>query len=165
MEEAFKKASTTTEEHIMLKQLAGKWKVTTKMWMMPGEDPQVSKGTSVAAFVLDGKFLKEDFVGSFMGKKFFGIGYTGFDTVSGEFSTLWMDSMGTMMTVMTGSYSPDSNTIGFSGKMSCPLSPEKLKVRSELKIVDKNNHVFTMYMTGPDGKETRSFEITYVRSK
>ena len=164
MEAAWKKASTPTAEHALLRDLAGKWKVTTKFWMMPGSDPEVGKGTSTATMVLDGKFLKEEFSGTFMGQGFKGVGYTGFDTVSSEFNSVWMDSMSTTTMTTTGTYNPTAKTLVFLGNMSCPMSaPEKVRVRSELHLIDSNHHTFTMYGADPQGQEHKSMEINYTR--
>ncbi len=166
MEAAFKKASTPTEQHEFLKQFAGTYKVTSKMWMAPDAAPEVSTGKAVKTPVFGGRFLREDFTGSFMDKPFTGLGFTGYDTVAEQFSSVWLDSMGTSVMVSNGFYDPAAKTLTLKGEMSCPLTKDgKRSMRMALKQVDDKRHVFEMYSPGPDGKEFRTMEIDYVKTK
>jgi hypothetical protein len=166
MEAAFKKMSATTDEHKILSGLAGTWSAEVKMWMAPDAPPQVSKGRSTASMVLDGKFLKEDFTGTFMGKPFKGTGYTGFDTVAHQFASVWMDSVSTGIMTTTGSLDSSSKAITFEGTVSCPLTEDhSKKLRSVLHVQDKNHHTFEMYDLEADGSSHKSMEISYTRAK
>jgi hypothetical protein len=40
-----------------------------------------------------------------------------------------------------------------------------MKTRSTVEYPDTDHRVFTMYSTGPDGKETAGMRITYTRRK
>lgn len=164
MEAAFKKMSTTTKEHELLKDFVGTWNATTSTWMAPGAAPMVSKGTSVNTLIFGGKFLKQDFSGTWMNKPFKGVGYTGFDTVANEFTSVWLDDMATSILSSKGSYEPSSNTITLTGDESCPFMPSgKMQLRSVTRKIDKNHFVFEMYHPGPDGKDMKGFEIKYSR--
>lgn len=163
MQAAFQKAATPTAEHALLSRFAGQWRTVTKMWMSPDSKPEETKGFASATMLLDGKFLKEEFSGKFMGKPFRGIGFTGYDTLAGEITSTWMDSMSTTLMVQTGSSDLAQNSITLHGTMSCPMSKDKVAVRSVTKLVDDKHRVFEMYNVGPDGKEFKGLEITYTR--
>jgi hypothetical protein len=166
MEAAMQKASTPTAEHAFLKRFEGKWNVTTTMWMGPGSKPEVSTGKASNEMALGGKFLKQDFSGSFMKQPFNGVGYTGYDTINNAYTSIWMDTMSTATLVAKGDREPTSNALYLAGEMSCPFSPTgKQAIREVVRLIDKDHHTFEMYSAGPDGKEFKSLEIAYVRSK
>jgi len=135
------------------------------MWMAPGEEPVLARGHGVNYMTLGGKFLRQDFSGSMLKKPFSGFGFTGFDTVSSEFTSVWMDSLSTSMMVSTGSYDSVTKTLSVSGLASCPMMGRKIATRSVTHIIDRNHHTFEMYASGDDGKEFKSLEINYVRLK
>jgi len=160
------KYGTPGTNHQVLQQAVGKWTHTVRSWMKPGDKPMESQGTSENTMVLGGRFLQQQAHGSMNGQPFEGLGYTGYDNVRGEYQSMWMDSMGTGMMIGTGSYDPASKTIQESGHFSCPMTGEKaMWYRSEWKIIDNDNQVFSMYGKGPDGKEFKGMEIVYKRVK
>lgn len=165
MEAAFKLAGTTTAEHGFLKELTGKWSATTKWWVSPDAPPEVTKGYASNYMTLDGKFLKQDYSGKWMKMPFKGTGLTGFDTVSKEFNSVWLDSMSTAMMYSSGSYDQATKTLTLGGEASCAVMNGKVKTRSVIKILDKNTYLFEMYTPGADGKEAVTLEITYKRAR
>jgi Protein of unknown function (DUF1579) len=165
MQSAWKKAATPTAEHAFLKEFVGNWKTTTKWWMAPDSKPEVTKGRAVNTMELGGKFLRQSFKGSMMGHPFSGIGYTGYDTVNKEFTSVWMDSMSTAMMTSTGSYNPTTKALTLVGEASCPMVEGKIHVRMVERVVSANKHIFEFYSPAPNGGEFRSLEIEYIRSK
>jgi hypothetical protein len=164
MEKAMKVASTRTEFHDALEPLVGKWKVTSKMWMEPGKDPQVSTGTADSKWILDNHYIQEDFSGDFMGKPFKGVSINAYNTVGKEYQSTWIDSMNTQIMVNNGQISPDKKQITYSGKFDCPMMGSDTEMTSVLTIVDKDKHTFEMFGPGPDGKQMKSFELIYERA-
>ncbi|PYI85070.1 MAG: hypothetical protein DME26_11885, partial [Verrucomicrobia bacterium] len=49
--------------HKALEALVGNWKAEVKCWMEPGGAPDVSQGTAKASWILNGRFLQEEFQG------------------------------------------------------------------------------------------------------
>jgi hypothetical protein len=158
------KFGTPGAEHQALQPLVGKFTATVRNWMKPGDKPTESTGTSDSAWVLSGRFLRQEFKGQFGGQPFEGLGFTGFDKVRSEYQSIWLDSMGTGIMKVAGTFDAASKTIKQSGTMSCPLTGEKaMPYRSELKIDGPNQHTYTSYSQGPDGKEFKGMEIVYKR--
>jgi hypothetical protein len=164
MAKAWQEAATPGAEHQMLKGLAGKWKVTTKAWHSEGSKPEETTGTSTFKSILGGRFVQQDFKGKMMGQPYEGTGMMGYNNVTKKFESTWYDSMSTATMFMDGTMDSGSKIIAQSGEYINPANKEKQKLRSEFKIIDKNNATFVMYM--PDmitGKEYKGMEQVYKR--
>ncbi len=160
------KYMTPNENHKLLEPLVGKWKASSKFWMSEGSEPEVSEGSINNHWIVEGLFVQQDFKGTSMGKPFEGMGIMGYDTIRGEYTSLWLDSMATGMMVASAQYDPATQTFNQKGTMSCPLTMEKNReMRSVWKIVDNDHNIYEMSMKDKDGKEFKAMEINYERVK
>ena len=171
--EKMQKLGTPGAGHEVLKPAEGVWTVKSKSWMNPGDKAQESTGTAKMEWVLDGRFLKQEFKGSWKdhtGKdvQFEGIGYTGYDNMTEKYTSTWMDSMMTGMFVSNnGNFNASKKTITDEGNFSCPMTGEAKKwFKSEWKIdPKKNKQTFTMYMKDEKGKEYKSMVMEYTKNQ
>jgi hypothetical protein len=164
MVKAWQEAATPGAEHQMLKGMVGKWKVTTKAWHSEGSKPEETTGTSTFKSILGGRFVQQDFKGKMMGQPYEGTGMMGYNNVTKKFESTWYDSMSTATMFLEGTMDSSSKVIAQAGEYVNPVNKEKEKMRSEFKIIDKNNATFVMYM--PDmmtGKEYKGMEQVYKR--
>ena len=161
--EAWIKAGEPGKVHARLAESVGKWKVENKSFEKPGE-PEVTYGSAEIRTIFGGRYLEEKFKGEYQGQPFEGIGYTGYDNLGEKYVFTWMDSMSTGIAVMEGTYDPKTQTTVAIGEMSAP-GGTKMKMRSVTRDVNKDLRIMEMYMPGPDGKEIKSFEMTYKRVK
>lgn len=154
-------------QHAILMALAGNWNCTVQSWMKPGGTPMISTGTATFTPILDGRFLKQEFHGNFMGKPFEGLGFVGYDTFRGEYNSIWMDSIATGMMKGAGQYDAATKTLSDSGDFSCPMTNDKHQTyRSEWKFTDNDHSTYSMYTKDPaTGKEYKGMDITYTRAK
>jgi hypothetical protein len=167
MMKKFQEYSTPGEQHKKLAELAGEYTYTSKMWEAEGAKPMESKGTATFAMVLGGHFLQQNFKGQFMGQNFEGMGMIGYNNVKKQYETTWFDSMATGAMHFTGAYDAKKKTFASSGKETCPLTESHERdVRDELKTIDKNTMVYTMYSAFPGAtKMAKTMEVTYKRVK
>lgn len=161
--EAMMKASTPGAAHKKLAQMAGTWNATTKMYNAPGAEPMVSKGVSTNKPVLGGRWIQQTFAGTFMGMPFEGIGYTGYDNVSGQYVGTWMDTMSTG--VMTSHGAAEGDNYKFTSTMPDPVSGKPMETTTRVVVVNKDKHVMEMWMPGPGGQQFKMMEIVYTRKK
>jgi hypothetical protein len=152
--------------HKYLEPLVGSWNCTTKMWMDPSAPPQESKATGETKWILGGRFIQEDASGIMDSMPFHGMGITGYDNIKNEFVAFWIDEMGTSFMLTSGKCDSTGKVITMYGSWTDPMSnmAEK-KFKSVMHIIDNDRHVSEMYDTGQDGKEFKTFEITYTRKK
>jgi hypothetical protein len=164
--EAWQKASTPNEKHQQLiAEFAGTWDTKMTSWMDPSAKPMTETGKSVNTAVLGGRQLRMDYTGMFMGQPFEGVGYSGYDNVTGKYFSTWSDNMSTGLFVSHGDYDPASKSYTYSAQMPDPMHGGALvPIREVVRIVDADHVNFEMYETR-DGKERKSMQIEYVRAK
>jgi len=148
-------------EHKMLTDMVGEWEGDITMWMDPSQPPQTMKGATKYESVMDGRYIVGKFSGMMMGMPFNGMDITGFDNALKVFQNVWIDNMGTGMMSTEGKYDKSTNTVIYKGKMVTP-NGSKVDVRQVLKIIDKDNSTFEMFVDYGAG-ETKSMEIKYKR--
>ena len=162
--EAWQKASTPGPQHQKLADMAGTWEVTIKSFEGGGE-PQVSTGKATRKMIMGGRFLQEEYTGTYMGQPFNGMGFTGYDNIMKRFTMVWLDSMGTGVMVGNGEMDPAGKVLTSSMTYSDALTGKQALVRQVMKKESKDAETFEMYGPGPDGKEVRMMEMTYKRVK
>lgn len=161
---AMEKAGKPGTEHARIMQFAGNWNAKCTVVMDPNAPPHVSQGTMVNTPVLGGRQLRQDFKGDFMGEAFEGIGYWGYDNIKKQYTSLWTDSMSTMVMVQTGSFDEKAQTYSFSGTCPDPLTGKDQTHRSVIKVAGPYKHTLEMYAPGMDGKEAKMMTIEYTRA-
>lgn len=163
---AWELAKTPGEQHARLAEhFEGTWDVSMQVWMEPGADPARSSGTSINTMVLGGRQLHMDYTGNFFGEEFKGIGYTGYDNVTGRYTGIWTDNMTTGTMLTTGTYDPATNSYTFTGQMPDPMHAGVLvPLREVITVVDRDHHMLEMFETR-DGAEQRTMVIEYRRAE
>jgi uncharacterized protein DUF1579 len=153
---------TPGPEHELLKKDVGTWDATVEMLMPPGAPP--TPGTETNTLGPGGLWLISDFKSNMMGAPFQGHGVSGWDPAKKKYVGTWVDSMTTSVALTESTYDPASKSM--TGWLDLPGpggNPTRTKAVTQYK--DDDTRVFTMYMTGPDGKEAPGMRITYKRRK
>lgn len=153
----------TTKEHEALKKNVGEWDVAMKYWMAPGAPPMDMQGQAKMKLILGGKYVRQDFSGNFGGMPFAGIGISGFDTVDKKHTSLWLDNMSPVM--MTSIGEEKDGKLEYKSKGVNQMSGKKQDERQVLVWDGDDKFMMTFYAPGPDGKESKSMELTYTRKK
>lgn len=165
MMKAWTAFATPGEPHKALDALVGSWDVTSKFWMAPGAPPTESAGTSENKMILGGRYLEQRYEGTMMGGPFSGIGVTAFDNYKKKFVSTWVDSMGTGIMMMTGTFDKAGKIITSWGMMDDPAAKKTMKAKTAVTIVDADHHTYESWHTGPDGKMIKDLEVSYSRKK
>jgi len=160
--EAWQRAMTPGAPHADLAQQAGAWKYVLRIWSEPGVEPLVLEGVSTKTMIMGGRYLQEELNGEFMGQPFTGFGITGYDNVAGEFVSIWLDNMGTGISLFKGR-SDDSGAHVYDGEQLTPTG-EPMKTRSVGRTIDADHHNFESYVKQPDGSEHLHMRVEYTRA-
>lgn len=144
--------------HKYLDPLIGEWEGMFKIWMEPGAEPMISRGTAKREWVLDGRFVHEIIEAEMDWGSFRGMGYLGYNNVDGQYEAIWMDSTSTGIYFETASYDPDKKVMTSRGTYRDPASGKVYNSRGMMDMSNPDRHVYLAYMTGPDGREFKSFE-------
>lgn len=149
--------------HKALAPFIGEWKAEIKTWMAPGEPPAESKGTAKATWILDGRYVQEEFNGDFMGQPFRGMSLTGYDNVRGKYRSVWVDNMSTTIVTSEGGLDAAGKVLTLNGDYACAMTGDKHRqTRLISRIINPDKHVFEMH--DPTlGANSKVMEITYTR--
>jgi hypothetical protein len=166
MMEAWQKAATPNEKHQQLiAEFGGTWDTKMTSWMDPTAKPMMDTGKSVNTAVLGGRQLRMDYSGQFMGKPYEGVGYIGYDNVTGKYFSTWSDNMSTGLFVSEGDYDAASKSYTYHAQMPDPMhNGVMVPIRDVVRIVDADHVTFEMYEMR-DGTERKSMQIEYARAK
>jgi len=162
--EAMQKAMAPGEMHKHLAKMAGDWTFTNKMWMAPGQPPVESTGTMHAETILDGRYVQSIWKGSMMGQPFEGRGTEGYDNVSKQYVSAWIDNVGTGIMYSTGTCEDGGKKCTSTGASSDPMSGGQIAMKSVITWIDDNSFKNEMYMKDPaSGQEAKMMEIVAKR--
>ncbi len=167
MMEAYEALAKPGEHHKRLDGLVGKWNVTGKTWMVPGQPAVEMHSTTEASWVLGGHYVQERHQGSFFGMPFEGMAIDGYDNVKHEYFSNWYDNMGTGVEHFTGSCDDPCRTLTLVAEGIDPMTGKSSRTRETTTFVDQDTYHFEMYMVGagPDGKDVKVMELDAKRAK
>jgi hypothetical protein len=145
--------------HKALEAFVGNWKAEVKCWCESGGAPKVSQGTAKASWILNGRFLEEEFHGEMMGKPFTGRSLMGYDNIKQTFNTVWVSDMQTSIFTSEGKGDNGNKVITLEGKGNCPATGRKdIPMKTVFRVLMPDKHVFEMFHDG-----VKTMEITYTR--
>lgn len=153
-------------EHARLAPFAGTFRATVKLYFGPGE-PQISAGTMVNSWDLDGLYLHQSYTGDPAPPPFpafVGRGYWGYNFSSGQYEGFWIDNGSSMMQTEQGQVDPSGKVWTMQSEFVHPANGQRIAKRSVIKLVDQDHHLMESWMTGPDGQESLTMEIDYRRA-
>jgi len=158
---------TPGDMHKMMASWNGNWSSDITMWEQAGAQPQKSTGKTVNKMIMGGRYQQSSHTGNMMGMPFEGQSTLGYDNNTKQFISTWVDNMGTGIMVLKGNWDPASKSMTLTGKMIDPISGtnRETEIREVFKVVDDNTQTMEMYCPGMDGKEFKTMEIKYTKSK
>lgn len=166
MEQMLKKmeaAGTPGAAHKALEPLVGDWNAEVKSWMAPDAPPVVTKATAKSRWIMNGRFVQEEFEGEFMGKPFRGMSVTGYDNAKQAYSSVWIDDMNTAIITSEGAAEKEGTVITLTGEYYCPITDQKNKpMKQIIRIINNDKHVLEMH-DPTQGENSKTMEITYTR--
>jgi len=162
--ESMMKATAPGEMQKHIGKMAGDWTFTNTMWMAPGEPPMQSSGTMHAESILGGRYVHSVWKGDFMGQPFEGHGTDGYDNISKQYVSSWVDNMGTGILYSTGTCEDGGKKCTVVGESSDPMSGSKVTMKSVMTWIDDNSFKNEMYSKDPgSGQEFKMMEMLIKR--
>ncbi len=149
--------------HEMLAKSTGEWKTTSKFWLDPATEPMLTEGSAKTEMILGNRYQQTIHNGSVMGMPSEGIFLLGYDNAIEEFTSVWIDNLGTGTSVAKGTYDESTKILTMTGTMVDPFTKKEMNIKTVMKIVDDNHHLFEMYLDYK-GQEFKSMEIEFVRN-
>ncbi len=158
--EAMARAGQPGEMHEILGKMTGQWTLNVKMWM--GPQAAETTGSMEARLVMDGRFVEGVVNSSLNGQPFKGHWFAGYNNVTGEFESIWMDNMNSAMPRMTGSLNEAGDVLTFKGKYKDPATGAWIDMWSTMKFVSPTEIHETSYEKR-DGNDVKIMEIRYTK--
>ena len=158
-------ASMPGKMHGELTKRVGTWKGKSTMWMYPGAAPLTSACTSTVTPMLDGRFVKVEFAGEMPGMgPFNGFGIYGFDNVTQQFVSTWIDSCGTGMAHGTGEMSTGGKVLTMNRTFNCPLAKKPVAMREIETYTGANTKTLEIFCPEPkSGKEYKMLSVEFTK--
>lgn len=158
-------AGTPGKQHEHLAKDAGVWHGKTTMWMAPGAEPMTSECTSTVTPMMDGRYTKVEMAGEMPGMgPYNGLGLYGFDNVSQQFVSTWMDNHSTGIMRGTGERSPDGRTMTWKFTFNCPVTKKPTVLREVETVTGPNTKTLEMFGAEPrSGREYKMMRIELTR--
>lgn len=161
--DAWLKLAETGPEHALLQRFVGTWDCRVKEWLVPGADATTSTAVLTVSPVLGGRFIRQEFVGSAMGRPFTALGYWGFDNAQAKYTSTWMSTMSTDIQPSVGTY--DESTRTFTMTSSGDHAGTAWTSRELTRLVNDETHTFEMFQSHDGGPEVKVLEYTATRRK
>ncbi|QEG33530.1 DUF1579 domain-containing protein [Bythopirellula goksoeyrii] len=159
--QAVMEAGTPGKMHERLAKDVGTWDCETTMWMVPDSEPMKSSGTATYTALMDGRFVKCEMDGEMPGMgPYHGLGIAGYDNVSKEFVSNWLDNHGTGIMNGTGELSSDGKTLTWEYTGNCPVTKQPIVMREVETVTGPNTK--TMEMFGEDPKSGKEFKMMHI---
>jgi hypothetical protein len=165
--EAMIKAGTPGKPQQLLAKDAGVWQGKTTMWMGPGGPAMNSECVSTVTPLMDGRYIKVEIKGDMPGMgPFEGLGIYGYDNVTGQYVSSWIDNQATGIMNGTGELSKDGKTMTWKSTFSCPLNKKPAPFREIDTITGANAKTLEMFGNDPKtGKEFKMMRIEMTKQK
>lgn len=160
----FERAGAVGAPQRKLAMLAGDWTVDISLWADPGQPPAMAKGTATYASVLGGRQLRQELRFQTDGKPFEGIGYIGFDNVTGRYFSSWMDTSFTGTMLAHGDFDASTDTYTFLGSQPDPTSEAMATPVREVMHIADGDHFTYEYFETRHGVEAIAVRLRYTRA-
>ena len=150
--------ATPGSPHKMMADETGTWNCDMTFWEEEGGKPEKATSTANIKMILGGRYQEANYQGTMMGQPFEGKSTLAYNNASKEFTTTFIDNMGTGMMIATGKYDDNTKSMELKGEMVNPMNGKKTPYREVYTIVDATTRKMEMYDT-KNGKEYKSMEI------
>lgn len=159
---AWQAYATPGTEHKLLADETGTWNCDMTFWYEPNAKPE--KATSVAdvKMILGGRYQEANYKGTIMGQPFEGKSTVAYNNASKEFTTTFIDNMGTGIMTAVGTYDDGSKSITYKGELVNPVTGKKAPYREVYTIVDAKTRKMEMFDV-KNGSEYKSMEIVMTK--
>lgn len=159
---AWQAYATPGTEHKLLADEVGTWNCEMTFWYQPNAKPEKANSVADIKMILGGRYQEANYKGTIMGQPFEGKSTVAFNNASKEFTTTFIDNMGTGIMIATGKYDEGSKTVSYKGEVVNPVSGKKAPYREVYTIVDAKTRKMEMYDT-KNGSEYKSMEIVMTK--
>ncbi|BFM42922.1 hypothetical protein CFS9_15630 [Flavobacterium sp. CFS9] len=155
---AWQEYATPGAPHKLMADEVGTWNCEMTFWSEPNGKPEKATSTANVKMILGGRYQESNYQGTMMGQAFEGKSTLAYNNASKEYTTTFIDNMGTGMLVATGKYDESTKSMELKGDMVNPVNGKKTPYREIYTIVDAKTRKMEMFDV-KNGEEFKSMEI------
>lgn len=155
---AWQAYATPGAPHKLMADEVGTWNCDMTFWYEPNGKPEKASSVANVKMILGGRYQEANYQGKIMGSPFEGKSTLAYNNVSKEYTTTFIDNMGTGMMVASGKYDEATKSMELKGEVVNPVSGKKTPYREVYTIVDPTTRKMEMFDT-KNGSEYKSMEI------
>lgn len=159
---AWEAYAAPSEAHKLMADEVGTWNCDMTFWSEPNGKPEKSTTTADIKMILGGRYQEAIYKGTMMGQPFEGKSTLAYNNASQEYTTTFIDNMGTGMMVAMGKYNEAAKSMEFKGEMVNPVNGEKTPYREVYTIVDPKTRKMEMFDV-KNGTEYKSMQIVMTK--
>ncbi|MBZ4035735.1 DUF1579 domain-containing protein [Flavobacterium sp. 17A] len=159
---AWQEYATPGNPHKMMADEVGTWNCDMTFWSEANGKPEKATSVAVIRMILGGRYQEADYKGTMMGQPFEGKSTLAYNNASQEYTTTFIDNMGTGMMVAMGKYDEGKKSMELKGEMVNPVNGKKTPYREVYTIVDPKTRKMEMYDV-KNGSEYKSMEIVMTK--
>ncbi|MFH6986388.1 DUF1579 domain-containing protein [Flavobacterium collinsii] len=155
---AWQEYATPGASHKLMADEVGTWNCDMTFWTEPNGKPEKATSTANVKMILGGRYQESNYQGTMMGQAFEGKSTLAYNNASKEYTTTFIDNMGTGMLVAMGKYDESTKSMELKGDMVNPVNGKKTPYREIYTIVDAKTRKMEMFDV-KNGEEFKSMEI------
>jgi Protein of unknown function (DUF1579) len=149
--------------HKQMNALAGSWDVDI-VFIINGKENK-GKVRCESKWILDGRFLQQDYRSNLMGKPFMVLQLVGYDNAKKKTIEIVLESLSTGVLHSKGSISQDGKVITNEGESLDKVSGKNTKLRTVTTIIDPDHYTLEWFRPGATGKDEKVVSMTHARRK
>jgi hypothetical protein len=156
----------SSEHHKRLEYFVGTWDVAVQFKLPDGKAGE-GKAVCQTKWVLDGKFLRQEYKSKFMGQPLTVWQLLGYDDLKKKFVEFELHVDGKEAHTMhnEGSFSENGKVLTLAGDSIDGFTGKPVKLRTVTTIVDENRYTLEWFIAEPGGKEERKVVLTHTRKR
>ncbi|MFQ5591910.1 MAG: DUF1579 family protein [Phycisphaerae bacterium] len=164
LREAVKQAARPGKFHKKIKHIRGQYVHEIKWWSAPNATPKESDGRGDTEWALGGRFMVQNIEAKWLDTSFEAMLILGYDNTRQEYTSVWMDSLGTDMLISKGKIGESGETITSLGEYIDVTTGETVKVRSVFLLPARNRDMkLEMFRPDANGQEYKFMEVVTKR--
>lgn len=161
---AYHDAGALGDQHADMSRYLGEWDVKLRFQYTP-DHPVETTGSATFRWLLEGRWLLEEFECEFNGAPFKGYNLIGFDNLKQQYMTCWVDNMSTSLFVASGAMDPSNSLLTTYSQVDDFVRGMRNKpIQTTTKFVDENKMIYTTNDV-LWGQTQTVMEATYTRRK
>lgn len=145
--------------------MVGDWEVAKAFFPRNGGEPSRQKGTCRQTMIQGGRFLQSEFTFGEGERQTTGLGLIGFEPETSTFTSVWIDSRQTRMSMRSSRRPFDGKTIElFSGSLKPPAKPARVSKTLTTVESEGGKIIHRQFSVGSEGAETLMMELVMTRA-